>query len=127
MEKKRSKGIAVFSVILMIYGLGCSMCVTPSFLKKAPFSLIEIVAILPHLALLFYFFIGGIFIFYLKNWARKLMVVWCTLAFLSVIYYLYVGLSGEAPYMVSVSLPMLVIYSVPIYVLTRPKIKEQFK
>jgi len=133
MEKKRLIGITIFSSYLVFAGLiGFSSMIEiirRGIYFKATHPDVTGLGLGRHHVLVFIYFpfiIGGIFTFFRRNWARKLLVAMCSLLCVDSIYYTYSAMSWrKVDWMEYILVSTVTIF--PIIFFTRPKVKEQFK
>jgi len=138
MEKKRSIGVTIFSLYLVIVGVLSSFFSIQVIIRLihsgAISRMIDSGTISAQNGTLFIrtivfiaFIVGGVFVYLRKNWARRMMVIICSIyGTLSVSVYIYYNLLTELPIWFF-SLMIFMTYIFPIVFLTRPKVKEQFK
>ena len=135
MEKKRSAGVMIISIIMLMYSLwfvGDMLIETPGILFS-PSDLYNSQGgwfMSPFVGLIY--FISSLGIVKLKEWARKLAVYFSALiSFLIVILIILVfnaAFQGEClPGVELLLIPMFSPSVIFLIYLTRPKVKEQFK
>ena len=131
MEKKRSVGVFVCGIIAIVI----SLYLLYAYITLSDMPPPDRISLIMPGIIAISFFISGIFILRLKNWARILFMI-------QMVYYVFVGLRGVT-YILSIEkifkghisqmswLAWLLLFFLPsvssIYYLTRPKVKEQFK
>ncbi len=70
-------------------------------------------------------FVGGIFIITLKNWSRRLVIYACLGINFEIIYLMIAGFPAAKDFHLFLGF-VFMLCALPVFLLTRPKIKDQF-
>ena len=133
MEKKRSKGLVLMGCFLVVLGI-CQVSNIPNALAwksgAGEMAYLYVWGIFLYLLMFLGYLLSGIFLFFYKNWARKL-AIGLSIAVLILGSLSLSSLSSLRGSFWSVDMcyriMFLMISGFPILYLTRPKVKEQFK
>jgi len=156
MEKKRSVGVMVIGIIMLVYSGQC-LIIWREDLKCLfnPLGWIMAFILSHHILDGFIYMVAGVFIFMQRNWARKFAIVSSIILFLAYLptaikaliipaafdpsnfFYIQPEIFGVSAYssasFFSIALAVgmtyipLILYCFFIFYLTRPNVKEQFK
>lgn len=133
MQKKRSVGVRVVAIAMLIYGILCLIiCIWQKhFYSLFHYGIDDAKDMIGLLAFLFchhqlldgmVYLIASVFILTFKNWARKFTVISSIILFLFTLPTAIYGLIDSAYLR-----PQLILYTLIIFFFTRPKVKEQFR
>jgi len=137
MEKKRSVGVTIFGIIVIIVSIfeilsgfvgGTMICLVAGVKPHAIF--IGVMFLFTMIGIMY--LIGGFGILSLKYWARNLILLVSFFKSILIILSLFLGIKvvikepAAALYFIPQIIVLFLLISI-LYFLTRPKVKEQFK
>jgi len=137
MEKKRSRGVIILGVCLLICVIpGLAAAFIGAISGSVPGSiLLDIAMRIPVILSPIIFLLTGIGVLMLKNWARLLVLFlspilsYVAIGFGSILVEVFLPTSKLSAKVISaIIIPgMIIMFLCILYYLTRPKVKEQFK